>query len=318
MFPSLSTLAIIAMALSIAILSGANAAPISPIHLTQAVSNLKALSADNMEGRMPNTPGHERAAAFISSAFSSITLKSFNTDYIHHFKYGVGWGEGSGSNIIGWLEGSHLPATYFVISAHYDHLGKRGRQIYNGADDNASGVAALLALAHHFSVNTPRHSIIFIATDAEEAGLHGAEAFLSSSLIPSEHIALNINIDMIGNGGSRNELYLLTPRNTHYNSVVHDYVAVNTSSKFRLRIGQPRKVDRESVLKRKIDWRKAGDHAAFLKHGINYIYLGNDVHTHYHKPSDTYENIDLAFFKSSLSHITNLATQLDQVMLKAQ
>ena len=78
---------------------------------------------------------------------------------------------------MGKITGTKYPDSYLVLSAHYDHLGIRRGNIYNGADDNASGTVALLALAQYFRENPPKHSIIFAFFDAEELGLKGADRF---------------------------------------------------------------------------------------------------------------------------------------------
>ncbi|NMH61519.1 M28 family peptidase [Alteromonas ponticola] len=286
--------------------------------LTQAVQNLKILADDKMEGRKTGTPGHKIAAGFISDAFSAMQLGHFSPGYFQPFTYEQGWNEKTGVNVVGLIEGSEFADDYIVISAHYDHLGIKGRHIFNGADDNASGVAAMLALANYFTVHRPHHSIIFLATDVEEAGLRGAKAFLSSSPIKAVQIRLNINIDMIGNGGKRHELYVLTPPDVYFTPLVHQYIAAHSKATFRLKAGQPRKINRRSLLESRIDWRRASDHAVFANVGIDYIYFGNDIHKHYHQPSDTFENINVDFFKSSLVHITDLVSQLDRLNLRSR
>ena len=80
--------------------------------------------------------------------------------------------------MIGYLEGTKNPKKYIVITAHYDHVGVRRRQIYNGADDNASGTAALMAFARYFAKRIhPENTIVFIGLDAEEKGLRGRSLF---------------------------------------------------------------------------------------------------------------------------------------------
>ena len=86
--------------------------------------------------------------------------------------------DGAKRNVVGRIDGTAAPGRYIVVSAHYDHIGVRNGQVFNGADDNASGTAALFALARHFSANRPRHSLIFAAFDAEESGLRGARHFV--------------------------------------------------------------------------------------------------------------------------------------------
>ena len=83
------------------------------------------------------------------------------------------------------------------MTAHFDHLGVRNGQVFNGADDNASGVAALLAVAARVSANKPEHSVVFAALDAEESGLNGAKAFMGDPPVAREAIVMNVNLDMV-------------------------------------------------------------------------------------------------------------------------
>src|SRR5690606_13875451 len=82
-----------------------------------------------------------------------------------------------GKNAIGWIKGKTYPDQYIVLSAHYDHIGKRGDSIwFAGADDNASGTAAALAIAGYLKKNVPDYSVIIAIVDREETGLEGARA----------------------------------------------------------------------------------------------------------------------------------------------
>jgi Zn-dependent M28 family amino/carboxypeptidase len=80
------------------------------------------------------------------------------------FTHGKGWSDIVGSNVVGWLEGHHYKHRFIVVTAHYAHLGKRGRHIFNGADDNASGVATILNLAQYLVEHGSQYSVIFVAT----------------------------------------------------------------------------------------------------------------------------------------------------------
>ena len=116
------------------------------------------LSNDSMQGRKAGTDGIEKAAKYIESEFKRIGLKSFNSaSFRQEFRFINPRSSNSElltlSNVIGLLEGSEMKNEYVIISAHYDHLGKKdvgdGDLIFNGANDNASGVAAILMLAEY-------------------------------------------------------------------------------------------------------------------------------------------------------------------------
>lgn len=164
------------------------------------------LSNDSMQGRKAGTDGIEKAAKYIESEFKRIGLKSFNSDsFRQEFRFVNPRSSNSEllslSNVIGLLEGSKMKNEYVIISAHYDHLGKKdvgeGDLIFNGANDNASGVAAVLMLAEYFKkANINKRSLLFVAFTAEEMGLVGSNYF--GKTISPDSIIAGINIEMIG------------------------------------------------------------------------------------------------------------------------
>ncbi len=106
-----------------------------------------------------------------------------------------------GRNVIGYVEGTEFPDSFLVVTAHYDHLGGMGPDIwFPGANDNASGTAMLLALAKHYVANPHRCSVAFIATGAEEVGLIGSKNFVDYPLFPLENIKFLLNFDILGTG----------------------------------------------------------------------------------------------------------------------
>ena len=164
------------------------------------------LSNDSMQGRKAGTEGIEKAAKYIESEFKRIGLKSFNSDsFRQEFQFinpkSLNTELLTLSNVIGLLEGSEMKNEYVIISAHYDHLGEKdvgdGDLIFNGANDNASGVAAVLMLAEYFKkANINKRSLLFVAFTAEEMGLVGSNYF--GKTISPDSIIAGINIEMIG------------------------------------------------------------------------------------------------------------------------
>src|SRR5690606_6554078 len=119
------------------------------------VGDIQYLASDELEGRKPLTEGGNKAAQFIRERFSELGLTSQYMDYTQSFALkadrGKGGELGEASNIVGFIPG-HESEKLIVITAHYDHLGMtEDGVIFNGADDNASGTAALLAMAEYFS-----------------------------------------------------------------------------------------------------------------------------------------------------------------------
>lgn len=104
-------------------------------------------------------------------------------------------------NVIGFVPGTQYPDSFIVFTAHYDHLGRMGKEsIFPGANDNASGVSMLLNLANYYSENPLAYSVVFIAFAGEEAGLLGSEFFVKNPLIPLKKIKFLINMDLLGTG----------------------------------------------------------------------------------------------------------------------
>lgn len=149
--------------------------------------HLYALASDEMQGRKTGTLGIEKAAQYIENEFSKIGLTTFEglDSYRQTFTFTNRRTKEdiTSANIIGVLEGKSKKDEYVIISAHYDHLGivkKEGQldSIYNGANDDASGVTAVLALAEYFKKkNNNERTLIFVAFTAEEMGLIGSTHF---------------------------------------------------------------------------------------------------------------------------------------------
>lgn len=161
------------------------------------------LASDALEGRRAGTAGEDKAADYIAKEFARLKLKHLK-DHANYFQEFDAGGQ-KGKNVIAIMEGSDdlLKDEYVIIGGHHDHMGKAppdGDNIFNGADDNASGVAAILEIAEAFveqKVATKR-SVIFITFSAEEMGLLGSKYYTEHLPFPLEAHAAMINLDMIG------------------------------------------------------------------------------------------------------------------------
>ena len=153
-----------------------------------------------MQGRKILTPGIDKAAAFIEEEFSKTGLQplegenAFRISFTHQDK-------GPLFNVAGMIPGRSRPKEIVIFSAHYDHMGivkpVNADSIMNGADDDASGVTAVIALAKHYKqLNNNERTLIFVAFTAEEAGGYGSANF-SQKMNPDEVVAM-FNIEMIG------------------------------------------------------------------------------------------------------------------------
>lgn len=167
---------------------------------TSISSNLSYLASNELEGRQTGTEGIEKAAEFIEAHFEQNGVKPFFRTYRDSFQVK----DRVGYNIVGVLEGKdpELKHEYIIIGAHYDHVGIKKSDaedsIYNGANDNASGTAAVMELAKYFSDKDHKRSLLFTLFSAEEMGLVGAKKLASRFKQENVDIYLMFNIEMIG------------------------------------------------------------------------------------------------------------------------
>ncbi len=137
-------------------------------------------------------------------------------------------------------------------------------EIYNGADDDASGVSALFSFAEYFKQHPPKHSVILIAFDAEELGLQGSKFFAENSIVPLNQIKLNLNMDMISRS-DKNELFAVGTK--HFKFLKEAVLKVEGGDNIKLVIGHDGDDKGE-------DWTLASDHAYFYMNRIPFIYFG--------------------------------------------
>jgi hypothetical protein len=272
----------------------------------QLITDIRTLAAAEMEGRRPGTPGHGRAQEYIRQRFTQVGLAPFGDVYDRPISF-VLRGETErleGANLVGIIPGTTGSDRYVVVTAHYDHLGLREGQIYHGADDNASGTAALFAIADYFRRNPPRHPVVIAALDAEEGGLHGARAFVANPPVPRDRIVLNVNMDMI----SRNERGELYAAGTFHYPFLAPYV-VRTAERARLSLLMGHD---DPALGPREDWTMLSDHGAFHEAGIPFIYFGVEDHPDYHQPTDTFENIDPTFYVRAVETVIDFLREVDR------
>lgn len=276
---------------------------------TNIEAHIGFLASDEMSGRQAGTQFSAISAQYIAAQLQTFGVRPLGDSYFHPFsavrnersKRGY-WEVSQDSidafsgrvhrrldmnNVLGYIEGRKKDE-YIVIGAHFDHLGTdntlAGDKIYNGADDNASGVAALLEIARNYAAmgQQPERSIIFAFWDGEEIGLLGSMAF--AERFDMDKVKAYINFDMIGRttyGKAR----------TH---VVYFYTSGNPSFK---------KWAKESINKYELelepDYRgnkrltSGSDNATFSAKDIPFVWFHTDGHPDYHQPSDHADKVDV-------------------------
>ncbi|MEL6323191.1 MAG: M28 family peptidase [Pseudomonadota bacterium] len=268
---------------------------------------VKTLSADEMQGRLVGTEGNAKARAYLIDQMRQRSLPPLAEDYGHAFSFQSRIGETrEGVNLIAKIDGT-ADATdkVMVVTAHYDHVGMRGEEIYNGADDNASGVAGALAIADHFLEEPPLHDVVIALLDAEEGGLHGARAFMADAIIVPDKIALNINLDMLSKN-DRNELYAAGAYHTPALEPILRQAGEEAPVILKLGHDDPALGPN--------DWTLQSDHGPFHMAGIPFVYFGVEDHPDYHQPTDVFETIPQDFFLGAVQTVVTAADLLDEEM----
>lgn len=202
------------------------------------------------------------------------------------------------SNVLGVLPGTDLKDEYLFITAHHDHIGKRGDSVINyGADDDGSGTVSVIEMAEAFAQakkegRGPRRTIVFMTVSGEEKGLLGSEYYASNAIYPMDKTTADLNIDMIGRSD---------PKRTQGDSTNYVYVVGDDklSSDLRTISEQVNK----KYTKLELDYKfndpndpmmiyYRSDHYNFAKNGVPIIFYFNGTHADYHRPGDTPDKIN--------------------------
>ncbi len=268
------------------------------------LADLARLAHDSMGGRGAGTPENAKARAWLASEFQRIGLEPVAGRVTHDFvrpPRRAGGDSVRGANLLGVVRGRRDPSKVVVVSAHYDHVGTRNGEIFNGADDNASGTAAVLAMAAHFKAHPPEHTLLFALWDAEEVGLQGARAFVAAPPVPLASIVANVNLDMV----SRNDKGELYAAGAHpYPQVRPILEALVPAAAVTLKLGHDSGGGQD-------DWTSQSDHGAFHAARIPFVYFGVEDHPDYHRPTDDVERIQPGFYYRAARTIAGFVVRLD-------
>lgn len=275
---------------------------IETISADELKTHLYIVAGDEMEGRNTGEPGQKKAGKYLISQYEKMGIS--------YPKEGKGWYQkvpsefmarsfspklNDSENIWAFIEGSEKPQEVIVISAHYDHVGMKNGEVYNGADDDGSGTVALLEIAKAFQQakkdgNGPKRSILFLHVTGEEHGLHGSRYYSENPLFPIKNTVADLNIDMIGRRDDKhkdngNYIYLIgsdrlsTDLHNISEKANKDYTKLTLDYKYNDR-NDPERIYYRS------------DHYNFAKKGIPALFYFNGVHADYHKATDTPDKIE--------------------------
>jgi len=291
--------------------------------------HLYLLSSDILEGRKTGGKGQRMAVNYLTAYYEHLKLKAPSSylDYTQPIPevYFNGKSEGDSQNILAYIEGSEFPDQVVVISAHYDHLGMKKDEVYNGADDNASGTSALMEIAQSFQIAKnqgygPKRSILFLHFTGEEIGLYGSKFYIQHPVFSLDSTIVDLNIDMIGRTdekykGKKEYIYLIG--SNRLSRDLHK-VSEQTNDAFthlKLDYTYNEKNDPYQYFSR-------SDHYNFAKENIPVIFYFNGTHKDYHRTTDTADKIDfdLLTIRSKLVFYTawEIANRESKLILDAR
>ncbi|AZG74948.1 M20/M25/M40 family metallo-hydrolase [Shewanella livingstonensis] len=259
----------------------------------QITQDITILTAAEFQGRKTATQGARLTQHYLTQRFTEMGLQPWQATFAVPFSYLHQFSTVSGANIIATIAAKTHSNRWRIITAHYDHLGQTAGKMYPGADDNASGVAAMMAIAAQWQQSPPLDDVnlMLVATDAEEPGLYGSFALVKLlQQQPLMDIELSVNLDMVGHPDRRRAIYLEGQKN------IADFESIE--SRLMQLTQLCIKTHRNSLLSgrmKKTDWLRASDHYPFHKAGYSWVYFGVPPHTQYHTPDDTISTIDIDF-----------------------
>jgi Zn-dependent M28 family amino/carboxypeptidase len=265
-------------------------------------THLYIVASDDMEGRETGSAGQKRAGVYLIDqylkngiSFPKVANSFYQPIPASYLNAKRDDGLSDSENIWAFIEGSEKPQEVVVVSAHYDHVGVKNGDVYNGADDDGSGTVALLEIAEAFEIakkegHGPKRSILFLHVTGEEHGLHGSRYYSENPIFPLANTITDINIDMIGrrdtfHPDSNNYVYLIGA--DRLSSDLHNIcLAANdkyTQMNLDFKYNDP--MDPNHFYER-------SDHYNFAKNGVPSVFLFNGVHADYHQKSDTPDKIE--------------------------
>ena len=201
----------------------------------------------------------------------------------------------SGENVLGFIEGTDKKEELIIITAHYDHIGKEGEEVYNGADDDGSGTVTVLEIAEAFAQakkegHGPRRSVLCMPVSGEEKGLLGSRYYTEHPAWPLEQTVCDLNIDMVGridekHEGNPNYVYLIGSDrlSTTLHQVSEEANKTYTNIELDYTFNDPQDPNR---------FYYRSDHYNFAKNNIPVIFYFNGVHEDYHQLTDTVDKIN--------------------------
>lgn len=265
-------------------------------------TDLTIVASDEMEGRETGSVGQKKAGDFLISEYKKNGISFPKGADSYYQKVPAVYLNATrnedlpdSENIWAFIEGSEKPDEIVVLSAHYDHVGIKHGEIYNGADDDGSGTVALLEIAKALQIaknegHGPKRSILILHVTGEEHGLHGSRYYSENPLFPIANTITDVNIDMIGrrdefHKNSNNYIYLIG--SDYLSSDL--YTICEEANKNFTQLDIDYKYNDRNDPNR---FYYRSDHYNFAKNGIPSVFLFNGTHEDYHRPTDEVSKIE--------------------------
>ena len=260
---------------------------------SQITEDITTLSSTEFQGRKTDSEGARLTQAYLITRFTEMGLQPWQQTFAVPFSFQHQFSTVSGVNIIATIAAKNSSNRWRVITAHYDHLGQTASKMYPGADDNASGIAGMMAIAAQWQKNPPLDDVnlMIVATDAEEPGLYGSYALVTLlQQYPQMDIELSVNLDMIGHPDRRRAIYMEGQKNLSNFESIKPLLMQQTQLCIRTH-----HTNLLSGRMKKSDWLRASDHYPFHKAGYSWVYFGVPPHAQYHTADDTIATLDIDF-----------------------
>jgi hypothetical protein len=259
------------------------------------IDDIRTLSSAEFAGRKTGSEGAILTQNYLEQRFTALGLQPWQSTFKVPFTYKYQFSQQLGVNIVGIIPSRTPSNRWRIITAHYDHLGQQGKRTFHGADDNASGVAGLLAIAEQWQhTGLAEVNLMLVATDAEEQGLYGSYGLVEQiQMYPEMQIELAMNLDMIGHPSRPRAIYI----EGEQNFVDFEQIKTDLTNKHQLCIRLSYAKNSATGIKR-MNWLKASDHYPFHQAGIPWIYFGVPPHNQYHTVDDTIDTLKIDFLAS--------------------
>lgn len=279
--------------------------------------HLYLLSSDVLEGRKTGEKGQKMAANYLTAYYKHLELQAPQKYPGYEQKIPAPYfgkaSEKESENVLAYILGSEHPEEVIIISGHYDHLGMKGEEVFNGADDNASGTSAIMEIAEAFQGAVedglrPKRSILFIHFTGEELGLIGSRYYVQHPVFKIENTVTNLNIDMVGRVDEKHAdkpEYIYLIGSDELSKELHELSEQINKEYFGLKLDYTFKKDEGPN-----SYYQRSDHYNFAQKGVPVIFYFNGAHEDYHEISDTPEKIDYGLLKLRTDYIFFTAWEL--------